>query len=128
MEPAFAAADIPMEKTKVVVDPQKGRCVIANAFVHQGETVAFNHIVKAEVNLTPSSSVLNSYLMSWNDQFDCIALGVINLLNHSSDAGKRNVSVERDFATETMTLVASDILEGEELLIDYEIPLWFEEQ
>src|SRR5208282_5546126 len=106
-----------MEKTRVVVDPQKGRCVIANTFIPKDEIVAINHIVKAEVNLIPSSSVLNSYLMSWNDECDCIALGIINLLNHSSDSSKRNVSVQRNFEADTMALVAKrDIEEGEELL------------
>ena len=53
-----------------------------------------------------------------------MALGVISLVNHSADP---NAGVWQDYAQERMVLESlRPISAGEEILIDYEIELWFD--
>ena len=53
-----------------------------------------------------------------------LGLGLVTLCNHAS---RPNARVERNFARQTLDLIASATLGlGEEVTIDYRCTLWFE--
>jgi hypothetical protein len=73
------------------------------------------------------SSVLFDYPFAWDDPpyIEAIALGAISMANHSAAP---NARFETDIPAGLIRLYAArDIAAGEEITIDYAIPLWFEE-
>jgi SET domain-containing protein len=62
--------------------------------------------------------------MEWTEGTEAIALGNINLLNHSVLS---NVSLTNDFVNLTKSIHAKrDIKLGEELTLNYDCKLWFD--
>lgn len=112
--------------TKIIREKNKGRCVVATQDIPKDTEIIRNEIIKMSYNKIKDSE-LDNYSMAWNDNFDCIALGHINLLNHSST--NNNINIHRDYTNEQIIATAKkDIKKGEELLICYECPLWFDEK
>jgi len=101
----------------------KGKCVHTTKDYHTDEQIEVNHVLPFN-HLDKEWGDLDTHRMAWTKSQDCIALGHINLLNHSN---KPNAYIKRDFKNKRMTLCAkTDINSGDELTINYECDLWFE--
>jgi SET domain-containing protein len=106
---------------------RKGRCVFANRPFARGERA----LVCPVLPLTPeeadhaNKTPLEHYLYCWGEEGGlAVVLGYGSLINHSHDP---NLEFDQDHAELSMNFVARrDIAAGEELTIDYGIPLWFD--
>ncbi len=112
--------------------PGKGRGVFAARDIAEGELLDEAHVlvVSAEDAERLEETPLGQHYFHWEGDVDddrwrgAVALGVISLVNHSSDP---NAGVWQDYAREVMVLEAlRPITAGEEIHIDYEIELWFD--
>ena len=109
------------ENTRLELHPIKGRCVIANRAFKAGDIILVNDVLICP--FLPEAHALNAWVMWWTDTEDCIALGHINLLNHSET---KNCTIENLYPEKQKKLIAiTDIAEGEELTIHYDCKLWF---
>ncbi len=101
--------------------PVKGRCVHASRKILAGELIEENHVITYPF-LEKGNKILD-WSMEWTDTEDALALGNINLLNHSEDS---NCGIENDFVNMTKRVYANfDIEKDEELTIHYGCELWF---
>jgi hypothetical protein len=104
-------------------DNAKGNCVVARRDIPRGKKIVVNPVVPLRFEDTRPSSKIDEYPMWWTRKLDCLAIGAINLLNHSS---KPNVRLTRDYRRRLITCFARrKIRAGEELFINYACPLWF---
>jgi len=95
----------------------KGRGVFARRDIATGEIVEVSHVVP--IPIEPN----NDHAFSWAEDSDCLAMGKVSFVNHSD---KPNCRLSRDFDALTISLIAvKSIATGEELSIDYDVPLWF---
>jgi len=109
----------------------KGRGVVATEAIASGEIVERSPVIP----LAHSDSErpgLSDYAFAWGEDVpgfapgkECaIGLGYLGLYNHSRPS---NVRLLRHYDDNEMSVQAlRDIEAGEELTIDYDIPLWFE--
>lgn len=107
--------------------PGRGRALIA------GEPLAAGELLEAApvIPLLPADeperqSILYDYPFAWETPpfTEAIALGVVSMANHSTTP---NARFETDIPAKVVRLYAlRDIEAGEEITIDYAIPLWFE--
>jgi SET domain-containing protein len=111
--------------------PGKGRGVIATDVIAAGELVERSPVIPL-AHADSEKPGLSDYAFAWGEDVpgfepgkECaIALGYIGLYNHARPS---NVRLERHYAENEMSIHAlRDIAPGEELTIDYDIPLWFE--
>jgi SET domain-containing protein len=109
----------------------KGRGVVATKPIAAGELVERSPVVPIAIGDSECPG-LRDYAFAWGEDVpgfetgkECaIALGYISLYNHSPSS---NVRLERHYALNEMSVHAlRDIAPGEELVIDYDVPLWFE--
>ena len=108
--------------TYIKMHPIKGRCVHSAHRFSAGRMIEKNPVITFP--FLPEGYPLLEYAMQWSDTEDCIALGNINLINHSENP---NCSVENYIAGQAKLLHAErDILQDEELTIKYKRKLWFE--
>lgn len=112
--------------------PKKGRGVIAGQDIPKNEIVEISPVIPISRQIA-NYRALDNYSFSWGEEIDdpdphracAIGLGYLSLYNHSSNS---NVSLQRSFANDVMIVTAKrDIKAGEELTINYDIELWFEE-
>lgn len=113
--------------------PGKGRGVFATRDIAEGEILdeAYVLIVSAEDAERLEATPLGQHYFHWDGADDdderwrgAVALGVVSLVNHSPDP---NAGVWQDYERERLMLEAlRHIAAGEEILIDYEIELWFD--
>jgi SET domain-containing protein len=107
----------------IKVHPIAGRCVFAAQDFKKGDLIAENQVLLVTYSKIESSE-LDNYAMAWDDQYNCIALGPINLLSHSA---RCNCSIENDHnALVKRIRAARDIARDEHLTIDYDCELWFD--
>lgn len=108
----------------------KGRGVIATQAIANGELVERAPVIPIAMKDSECPG-LNDYAFAWGEDVpgfepgkECaIALGYIGLYNHSASS---NVRLERHYSDNEMSIHAlRDIAPGEELTIDYDVPLWF---
>ena len=120
-----------MKKVSYQNVPGKGRGVIAMHDIARGELVERSPVIPIAHGDSEKPG-LSDYAFAWGEDVpgfeagkECaIALGYISLYNHSTSS---NVRLERHYADNEMSIHAlRDIEAGEELTIDYDIPLWFE--
>lgn len=98
---------------------------MANRAFQAGEAITTSPVIEVPY-ASIENTVLRDYSMYWNDEVDCICFGLINILNHSTT--QTNTTIERDFVLKQMTLFATrDIAAGDELFIDYDCELWFDD-
>jgi SET domain-containing protein len=109
----------------------KGRGVVATKPIATGELVERAPVVPIARGDSECPG-LSDYAFAWGEDVpgfeegkECaIALGYISLYNHAKPS---NVRLERHYAENEMSIHAlRDIVPGEELTIDYDIPLWFD--
>lgn len=110
--------------------PGKGRGVIATQAIAKGEIVERSPVLPIALK-DSECPALNDYAFAWGEEvpgFDpgkecAIGLGYLGLYNHARPS---NVRLERHYADNEMSIHAlRDIASGEELTIDYDVPLWF---
>ena len=111
--------------------PGKGRGVVATENIAAGELVERSPVIPL-AHADSEKPGLSDYAFAWGEDVpgfeagkECaIALGYIGLYNHANGS---NVRLERHYAENEMSIHAlRDIAPGEELTIDYDIPLWFD--
>jgi hypothetical protein len=109
----------------------KGRGVVATKPIAAGEIVERSPVVPIAIADSRCRG-LSDYAFAWGEDVpgfevgkECaLALGYISLYNHARPS---NVRLERHYADDEMSIHAlRDIAPGEELTIDYDVPLWFE--
>ncbi|HVX88138.1 MAG TPA: SET domain-containing protein [Gemmatimonadales bacterium] len=112
--------------------PGKGRGVFATRDIAEGETLDDCHvlIIGAEDAERLEETPLGSHYFHWEGEEDddrwrgAIALGVASLVNHSPEP---NAGVWQDYERQRLVLEAlRPIAAGEEIVIDYEVELWFD--
>ncbi len=111
--------------------PGKGRGVVATEAIVSGEIVERSPVIPIAHGDSEKPG-LSDYAFAWGEDVpgfepgkECaIALGYIGLYNHGKPS---NVRLERHYAENEMSIHAlRNIAPGEELTIDYDIPLWFD--
>ena len=121
-----------LEKIVYVNIPGKGRGVVAKAAIATGELIERSPVlpIGAAESECPG---LNDYSFAWGEDVEgfekgkecAVGLGYLSLYNHSDTS---NVSLTRHYEDNEMSIRAlRDIAAGEELTINYDVPLWFEE-
>ena len=97
----------------------KGRGVIAVEDIPAGAVIEIAPVAPFSGELPEE---LSGYPIAWKGG-QALVFGVAQMVNHDSNP---NVDFCCDFENLTLTLVADrEIKKGEELLIDYDCPLWF---
>ncbi|TMJ62988.1 MAG: SET domain-containing protein [Alphaproteobacteria bacterium] len=114
-------------------DPAKGRGIFAREPLAAGTLIeaAPVIIVPTEQCALLDRTILHDYYFHWDGDPEgegrgAVALGLVALCNHSR---RPNARVRRNPARETLDLMAlATIVEGDEVTIDYNCPLWFQPQ
>jgi SET domain-containing protein len=105
----------------------KGRGLIATSDIADGDVIEVAPVIPlTDADGDIRESVLFNYPFKWDDppHIEAIALGAISMCNHDDDP---NAVFEPDIPAGVMRLWAlRAIAAGEEITIDYGIPLWFE--
>lgn len=121
-----------MEKIVYVTIPGKGRGVIAKMAIAAGELIERSPVLPIGT-VESECPGLNDYSFAWGEDVpgfqagkECaVGLGYLSLYNHSDTS---NVSLTRHYEENEMSIRAlRDIAAGEELTINYDVPLWFAE-
>lgn len=106
----------------------KGRGLIAAAPIVAGVLLDVAPVIPMTADdASAPGTILYDYPFRWDDPpyVEAIALGAVSMANHAADA---NARFETDIPAKVVRLYAlRDIAAGEEITIDYAIPLWFEE-
>lgn len=111
--------------------PGKGRGVFAVRDLAEGEILEESQVLflSAEDAERLEATALGEHYFHWDGEDDdrwrgALALGVASLVNHSTNA---NAGVWQDHERNLLILEAlRPIAAGEEILIDYEVELWFD--
>ena len=114
-------------KAYLTVLQDKGRAVLAMEDMSAGTTVEISPVLPFTVKKIPQPEnfELWDYELEWQGEQDAIGLGLLSMYNHSSDS---NVEMIRDFDEQTIEVrTKRAVKQGEELCIDYGVPLWFAE-
>jgi len=105
----------------------RGRGVVAIEPIRKGELIEASPVVRLLPDASPpKSSPLFDYVFAWDEPpfAEAIAFGIVSLVNHAEQA---NATLACDIPGQMLRLLAAtDIEAGEEVTIDYGIPLWFE--
>ena len=123
----------PNHRLEIRSDPAKGRGIFAREPLAAGTLIeaAPVVIVPTEQCALLDRTILHDYYFHWDGDPEgegrgAVALGLVALCNHSR---RPNARVRRNPARETLDLMAlATIVEGDEVTIDYNCPLWFQPQ
>lgn len=100
----------------------KERCVFTSKSFQKGEVICSNHVLVCTYDLIKKSE-LDDFSISWKDERDCIALGLISFINHSETP---NTRTENDYDLKLIKIIALvDIEENTELTFSYKCGAWF---
>jgi SET domain-containing protein len=111
--------------------PGKGRGVMATEPIARGELVERSPVIPIAHDVSEKPG-LSDYAFAWGEDVpgfapgqECaIALGYLGLYNHARPS---NLKLVRHYDEKEMSVEAlRDIEAGEELTIDYDVPLWFQ--
>jgi len=120
-----------MEKIVYRYIAGKGRGVVATKSIARGEIVERSPVIPI-AHEDSEKPGLSDYAFAWGEDVpgfapgrECaIGLGYLGLYNHSRSS---NVKLNRHYEDNEMSVEAlRDIESGEELTIDYDVPLWFQ--
>ena len=122
---------IPNHRIEVRISPGRGRGVFARTAVTAGTLIEVAPVIVIPIADCPAldRTIIHDYYFHWDGDPEgegrgALALGLVTLCNHAS---RPNARVERNFARETLELIASAaVAPGEEVTIDYRCTLWFE--
>ena len=107
--------------------PGKGRGLVGVAPISRGETLEVAPVIPLRRDeLGARTDGIFSYPFDWPEPpyAEAVALGLISLINHSTSP---NADWQLDIPNRSIRLFAArDIPAGEEIAIDYGIPLWFD--
>lgn len=118
LRPLYREGKITVARHKV-----KGLCLFAGVGLKTGELIVTCPITLIDFKDVKEGTPLDAYPMWWNSKKDCIAFGVINLLNHAEIT---NVVLRRDRKKRLIRAYAKCNIEaGTELTIHYLCKLWF---
>ena len=122
--PLLSAMNRLNDRVCIRVHPKKGRCVLAKRTFRKNETIAVDPVIVLRVKEV-AGTVLNDYVLWWKGRNKvALGLGVSVLINHSETP---NVFFRFGIEDELVAVTARrTIAKGEELLVDYNIPLWFD--
>jgi SET domain-containing protein len=113
---------------RVAEFPGKGRGLVAGAPIRAGELLELAPVLPLLPDeLGKRADGIFSYPFDWPDPpfVEAVALGLISLINHTATP---NADWELDIPNRTIRLMATrDMAAGDEISIDYGIPLWFEQ-
>ena len=121
-----------MEKIAYVKIAGRGRGVVATKAIANGEVIERSPVLPLALKDSECPG-LNDYSLAWGEDVpgfeagkECaIGLGYLSLYNHSN---AQNVTFDHDYEENEIGVRAlRDIAAGEELTIDYGVPLWFAE-
>ncbi len=111
--------------------PGRGRGVLARAAIAKGEIVEVSPVLPLALKDSECPG-LNDYSLAWGEDVpgglggekECaVGLGYLSLYNHAQPP---NVTFDHRYDAEEIAVTAlRDIDAGEELTIDYGVPLWF---
>lgn len=113
------------EDGKIAVwhNPKKGFCVFSAVSLKIGEHITTCAISPIGFKDIIKKSKFNDYPMYWTKKEDCVAFGVINLLNHSNHP---NICLKRDYKRKLIWAYSLENIPPDvELTIDYDCGLWF---
>lgn len=133
MEDGMAGTLLTPAAAEVRLVPGKGRGVFATRDIAEGEFIEEAHVlfIGAEDAARLEETPLGQHYFHWDGAEDdddrwrgVVALGIASLVNHSREP---NCGVWQDHERERLVLEAlRPITAGEELVIDYEVELWFD--
>ncbi|MDR3473648.1 MAG: SET domain-containing protein-lysine N-methyltransferase [Devosia sp.] len=120
--------DLPRHSGIAVTEiPGRGWGVVAIEPILKGELIEASPVIRLPPEASPPrTSPLFDYVFAWDEApfIEAVALGIVSLVNH---AAAPCATIECDHVERTIRLLAArDIEAGEEITIDYGIPLWFE--
>lgn len=107
-----------------IFERRKGfRGLVAKKKIEAGTIILCDPVAKVRYENVEKSE-MSQYCFEWDGEYDAIAFGLSELINHSEDA---NVDIERN-REERFILVRAvrSIEKGEEILYRYRCELWFE--
>lgn len=126
----------------IVNTPEKGRGVIATAFIPAGSLIESAPVIRMKRQDTEAIAdrILGTYVFEWIDEpkirddededpgisvYDsAVVLGLTSLFNHSDSP---NSDFDVDFTNQLINMkTIKDVHTGEELTYDYGCKLWFE--
>ena len=120
-------------KPEIAVVPiaGKGRGVVAVGGIAVGTVIEVAPVVPYKTegphDLMPEPLLppeLADFPHDWDEERGCLVFGAMQFTNHSAEP---NAKFERNIEALTMTFTAlRDIEAGEEITIDYGIPIWWE--
>ncbi|RUT34432.1 SET domain-containing protein-lysine N-methyltransferase [Arsenicitalea aurantiaca] len=106
----------------------RGRGLITIAPIGAGTLIEAAPVLALPESASPArENPLFDYPFAWDGRGgpEAIAFGLVSMVNHDPDPNGR---VEPDLPNLVIRLFARrDILPGEEITVDYAIPLWWEE-
>jgi SET domain-containing protein len=120
----FPALNRLNDRVSINVHPKKGRCVIAKTNLRKNQIIAVDPVIVLTLKET-GKTALNNYTLWWKGRNKvALGLGITVLINHGKDP---NVCFKFDIKDKLIGVYAKRSIEkGEELLVDYKIPLWFD--
>lgn len=121
------AGVLPAAAVRVARLPGRGRGLVAAEPIRTGRLIEAAPVVRlVPADRLPAGHPLWAYTFAWDEPpfAEAIAFGLMSLANH---AAVPNAGLSLDIPGLTIRLLATaDIAAGEEITIDYGIPLWFE--
>jgi hypothetical protein len=122
---------IPNDRIEVCISRVRGRGVVARTAIASGTLIEAAPVIVIPIADCPAldRTIIHDYYFHWDGDPEgegrgALGLGLVTLCNHAS---RPNARVERNFAWQTLDLIASaSIAPGEEVTIDYRCTLWFE--
>ena len=105
--------------------PGKGRGVFAARDISAGTVISVAHSIPFPTDALDGTPIEGHQFDYEQDDQDCIVLGVQQLINHADPPNCRCEWEVVDGQRMHKVFTVRDIKAGEELSIDYEVPLWF---
>jgi len=123
----------PNHRIEIRTRPGRGRGLFARETIAPGTLIEAAPVIILPAEECPAlnRTIIHNYYFHWDGDPDgygrgALGLGLVTLCNHSSRPSAR---VDRNYARNTLDLIATtSIAPGEEIMIDYGCPLWFEPQ
>jgi SET domain-containing protein len=122
---------VPNHRIEIRTSLTRGRGVFARTAIAPGTLIEAAPVLVIPAADCPAldRTIIHDYYFHWDGDPESVGrgalgLGLVTLCNHAS---RPNAKVDRNFAQQTLDLIAtSPIASGDELTINYGCTLWFE--